>query len=433
MAAIHTVWKTRKSGERYKRFQLDYYDAEGRRVRKNFATKGAANDERIRVEGQLAGGVHVADAKSLTVAAGFAVFLDWFQGLVTKGLRAQSTWDQYDDHRNHVLRYPLANKKLSRLRTTDVKDCLDALTIDVSAEMAAKIKTTLSTAIDYCQQKGFLVGNPVGAAKVIETDRIDDEDQVEWPSKVEVKAIVETARAWAQANSQHYDAGRALAMVMLGFFNGPRPSELFGFERRAISLISNAPAAKVVQRLDRQGRLGAPKSKAGRRSLPLGTATVAALRAWVTNGLQGVPATKVRTGDGMRDALMLFPCVADDDRARQALKPGENRRPAQNVGKPMQYHIFYDHIWCPLLIQAGVTVTVPSTKGPPVEKPRFGPHYMRHVFASIMLEQKVAPKRVQVMMGHADFKLFMDTYGHLFEQEDIDAKIADQSEATILG
>jgi integrase len=352
---------------------------------------------------------------------------------VTAGARAQSTWDQYDDHVNHIKRYAVAKKKLSRLATPAVKDCLDALTIDVSIDIAGKVKTTFSTAVDWFQQKGWIVGNPVAAAKVIEVTRIDDEDEVAWPTKAEVKAIVDTARGWVQPDHPQFDNGRALAMVMLGFFNGPRPSELFGFERPAVTLLSNSPKARVVQRLDRQGRLGAPKSKAGRRELPLGVSTTAALRSWVTHGLQGVPPAEVYTDRGKRQALMLFPYLASDDRARQALKPGEQRKPAQDVGKPMQYHIFYRHIWEPLLIEAGVTRSTFDKDGAEILHPRFGPHYMRHVFASIQLEMKVPPKRVQVMMGHADFKLFMDTYGHLFEQDDIDAKTADATEASILG
>jgi integrase len=433
MASVHPIWKKRKNGERFKRFQLSYYDAAGKRVRKNYATAGAANAERVRVEGQMAAGTHIADAKSLLVGPALAQWLDYFAGLVKAGLRAQSTWDQYDDHVNHIKRYAVAKKRLSRMATPAVKDCLDALTIDVSVEMAGKVKTTFSTAVDWFQQKGWIVGNPVAAAKVIEVTRVDDADQVGWPTKAEVKAIVDTARSWTQPDHPQFDHGRALAMVMLGFFNGPRPSELFAFERPSVSLLSNAPKAKVVQRLDRRGVLGAPKSKAGRRELPLGVSTTAALRAWVTHGLQGVPPAQVHTDKGPRQALMLFPYLAGDDRARQALKPGEQRRPCTDIGKPMQYHIFDDHIWTPLLIEAGVTRSTFDAKGNEIPHPRFGPHYMRHVFASIQLEMKVPPKRVQVMMGHADFKLFMDTYGHLFEQDDVDAKTADATETAILG
>ena len=433
MAVVRTITRARENGERYKRFQLDYYDADGQRHKKNFKTFAAADSERIRVEGQIAGGTHIPDSKSLTVIAGLRAWLAWYAQLVVKGLRQQSTWDQYDDHVNHIGRHDIAGLKLSRLRTSNVQTFLDAFLLDTSPELSAKVKTTFSTAIDWCQQKEWIAGNPIGAAAVVQTDRIDDEEDVPWPTKAEVKAIIDTARGWANPASPNYDAGRALAMLMLGFFNGPRASELLGFERKALTL-SNAPDIKVVQRLDRQGRLGAPKSKAGRRALPLWPATVAALKSWLRDGLPGIPATKVTVGQGKsRDALMLFPYLSADDRARQALKKGEQRRPAEGIGKPMQYHIFYHHIWSPILIEAGVVTTEWDAEGNEIATPRFGPHYMRHVCASILIAQKIPHKRVQVLIGHSDFKLFMDTYGHLFEDKDADAVNAQQSENSILG
>jgi hypothetical protein len=66
-----------------------------------------------------------------------------------------------------------------------------------------------------------------------EMEDLDREDaEIEIPEKAEVAAII--AQAEAQALE---DKGRALAMLSLGFFAGPRPSELLAIERAALTLV----------------------------------------------------------------------------------------------------------------------------------------------------------------------------------------------------
>ena len=54
------------------------------------------------------------------------------------------------------------------------------------------------------------------------------------------------------------------------------------------------------------------------------------------------------------------------------------------------------------------------------KQPAFGPHTLRHVYASLQIEQGVSPKRLQRLMGHATLKLTLDTYGHLWPDESAD-------------
>ena len=52
---------------------------------------------------------------------------------------------------------------------------------------------------------------------------------------------------------------------------------------------------------------------------------------------------------------------------------------------------------------------------------RWGLHDFRHAVASLWIEQRVNPKRVQYLMGHSSITVTFDTYGHLFEQSERDA------------
>jgi integrase len=42
-------------------------------------------------------------------------------------------------------------------------------------------------------------------------------------------------------------------------------------------------------------------------------------------------------------------------------------------------------------------------------------HDLRHTFAALMVAADVHPKTLQVLMGHKDIRVTMDTYGHLYE------------------
>ena len=49
----------------------------------------------------------------------------------------------------------------------------------------------------------------------------------------------------------------------------------------------------------------------------------------------------------------------------------------------------------------------------------FGPHMLRHVYASLQIERGVTPKRLQKLIGHSSLKMTLDTYGHLNAPENM--------------
>ena len=55
------------------------------------------------------------------------------------------------------------------------------------------------------------------------------------------------------------------------------------------------------------------------------------------------------------------------------------------------------------------------------------------VFASLWIEQRVSPKRIQYWMGHSSIQVTFDLYGHLFEQAEQDASIASAIEQMLVG
>ncbi|MBS0274195.1 MAG: tyrosine-type recombinase/integrase [Proteobacteria bacterium] len=69
---------------------------------------------------------------------------------------------------------------------------------------------------------------------------------------------------------------------------------------------------------------------------------------------------------------------------------------------------------------APVQFAFPNEEGGVWSYPIFSPHMLRHVYASLQIEHGVTPKRLQKLIGHATLKITLDTYGHLWPDEDAD-------------
>ncbi|HLJ21873.1 MAG TPA: tyrosine-type recombinase/integrase, partial [Stellaceae bacterium] len=70
-------------------------------------------------------------------------------------------------------------------------------------------------------------------------------------------------------------------------------------------------------------------------------------------------------------------------------------------------------------------------------KPRIVPRYpincLRHVAASLMIEDGLNPKQLQARMGHSSVKVTYDLYGHLFDEAEADNATATRIEAMLSG
>jgi integrase len=169
----------------------------------------------------------------------------------------------------------------------------------------------------------------------------------------------------------------------------------------------------VRQRANLWSELGAPKSAAVYRDIPLSPVVVNILREWKL----ACPKLKQRQVDGSETARLwlVFPKGA-----------GHVESHANIVNRG-----FYA-----AQRAAGVTAPDPDERdeaGNPIMKPKYGLHALRHFFASWAIEQGFSPKRVQTLLGHSSIQMTFDVYGHLFPNpEDDHARFA-AAERTILG
>lgn len=376
------TWKT-PNGEKRTAFVFTYQDGNGQRHRTQFARKADAEAERIRVEGELAGGIHVPDKASLTVADAAMRFLADFHTLVRTGKRERSTYDAYETQvERHLKPYAVSSRKLSRLNGPDCTAYARALEENLSDAMATRVFTLFRQILRFAQSHGWIVAAPAEAVSIRTAGDRTDEDSVVIPPKAQLKALYETARDFDTT-------GQAEAMVAVLMFAGLRASELRGLPRRDLFLADGR--IRVSQRADRWQTIGAVKTANGRRTVTVAPLVVDALKRW----LKSAPPS---------DLGLVFPT---------------------GVGTVESYTNLYHRLWTPLMVKAGLT----AADG----KPLFALHALRHVACSLWIEQGATPKQVTTWAGHASIQFTMDRYGHLWSDPTADSAIAAAAQRAIFG
>src|SRR5262249_5582877 len=155
---------------------------------------------------------------------------------------------------------------LARLTTTAVEAFRDDLLRACSRPMARKVLTSLKSILGEAQRRGLVAHNPAQPVRV-DVKRRDQRKLVAWrdiPSKEEAQSILAKAE------------GRWRPLFVTATFTGMRMSELRGlawdnvnFDRKVIH---------VRQRANLWGEIGAPKSAAGDREIPMSPMVVNTLR-----------------------------------------------------------------------------------------------------------------------------------------------------------
>lgn len=193
--------------------------------------------------------------------------------------------------------------------------------------------------------------------------------RVEIPEKAKVKMLIDAAKKIGD---------REHAFVCLGFFCGLRASELRGLPR------SNVKKDHIIisQRADQWGKIGAPKTQKSTRKIPMGKYTAKAVHKWL----------------GKAKGTLVF---------------------GSSVDTPIVYQNLRNRLWEPLFEAAELKET-------------YGFHVMRHVCASLWIEQDYKPKQIQEMLGHSTIAMTMDTYGHLWQNDDA-GEMVTMAEKSIMG
>ena len=325
--------------------------------------------------GEIARGVHTPESTSITVAQAGEL---WIEAGEIERLE-RSTLRQYRNHLRLHIEPLIGNVKLARLSTPAVEGFCDELLKTGSRAMARKVLASLKSILGEAQRRGLVAHNPAQPVKVDLKRRGQRKLAVgrDIPSKQEVQTILAKAE------------GRWRPLLVTAVFSGLRSSELRGLAWDDVDF--DDKVIHVRQRADHWGAMGAPKSAAGDRMIPMSPMVFNALREW-----------------------------------RLACPKGEARLVFPNGNGNVENHAnIVNRGFCPLQVEAGMV----DEKG----KPKYGLHALRHFFASWTIERGFSPKRLQTLLGHSSIQMTFDVYGHLFPSlEDDHAKFA-AGELAIMG
>lgn len=379
------TWST-ANGDKREAWRVSYSDSAGERRHKQFDLKRDADAFRIKVEGELAIGIHTADAASVTVGEACDIW-------IRKGEADDLEWGTIKQRKELVrlhIRPLLGSEKLSRLTMPKIEAFKDSLLETRSRVMAGKVVRALSSVLLEAMRQGLVAQNV--ARGVVVKKKGKDRAPIIIPTVEELKAMLDAA--------QHRDneAPETYPLLLLAISTGLRASELRGLRWSDLDLA--AGTVTIRQRADQRGVIGKCKSWAAYRTIPLAEAVVNAFKRW---------------------KLRCPPCDLD-----LVFPNGE--------GRPIHVNNLREYRWEPVLKAIGAATPTgrKDVKGRDVWEHKYGLHDLRHACASRWIKQKIDLKRLTTWLGHSSVQITLDIYGHLIKDEQEDAAIVAASVAELM-
>lgn len=194
-------------------------------------------------------------------------------------------------------------------------------------------------------------------------------------------------------------------MAFVDVRTGLRLGELVVLRPEDVVLDGKRPHIKVVRALKDDGSIGSPKSVKSRREVTISSEVAEVLAPRLAGKRRGdlifpSPRGVLWHENNLRRRHWL-PAVAEASRC-EAHPPPLPDKPARGPRRKLRVD----------------EVSACMCPGRLKRLPRF--HDLRHTHVSLLVEAGWSPKRVQLRVGHANYQVTMDIYGHLWERDDSD-------------
>ena len=281
----------------------------------------------------------VYDSGSLTVGEYLGKWLGSVRGTVR-----ERTWKRSEEMVRLHLVPVLGKTRLDRLSALQLQTLYSSkLDSGLSARTVRMIHATLHKAMKQAVRWSLI---PRNVAEAVDPPR-ERGTEIRPLDEGQVRGLLKAA-----------EGDKLHALYVLAVTTGMRSGEILGLRWEDVDLRAGT---LQVRRTVFNGRIEAPKTSKGRRSIGLTQTSVTALR------------------DHPRVGEWVF-CT--------------------RVGTPMSVHNLHNRSWKPLLREAGLPLDT-----------RF--HDLRHTCATLLLTKGVHPKIVQEMLGHSSISITLDIYSHV--------------------
>jgi len=287
-----------------------------------------------------------------------------YVGKGRSGFRESTRHDYRRDLEKYALTYFDSRKQLAAVTPRDVAGLVAWLCKQpapggtLTDASVRRILNPLRSCFATARQEGLIRMNPAHAIALPHRPRVDDEeDEVRALSRDQLAVLL------AVVDVRHRTLFRVLAAT------GLRISEAFALQWKHVHLDGSHPHVKV-RRAYTRGTMEPPKTRFGRRDVPLCADLVRELR------------ERRRDAEWPRDDDLVFPSLTgtplmDGNLRKRTLKPA-----AEEAGAP----------WA-------------------------GFHTFRHTCASMLFERGANAKQVQRWLGHHSPAFTLDCYVHLLADD----------------
>jgi integrase len=327
----------------------------GRRLSFTADTRHDCQEWLKKTSGQIDGGLTFASTR-ITLGE----FLSgWLSSL--KPSKRPRTWTHYEQVSRTYILPNLERIKVKDLRPEHIQSLYDGmLDKGVGVFTVLKVHTVLHSALSHAVRTGVIGRNPASLT-ILPKEPAD-----------EMKILDESQVSQMLVAAQD---SRLEVLLHLAVVTGMRQMELLGLKWTDLDWVNQTiKVERQLLRPDGEGvKFGPPKTKFGKRSLALGSTTIAVLR----SHYEGQHNERKSTGDNWHEYGLIFP---------------------NSLGGPIHpRNLLRD--FKKLLRDVGLPVI------------RF--HDLRHTAASLMLNHGIPVIVVSRRLGHAKPSITLDIYGHM--------------------
>jgi integrase len=299
-----------------------------------------------------------------------------FEGRRGKDPVSKATMAGYE-YRAEIMKAYGWEKELHALEAPDIVAFRSWLLRHYPRDLARKVLSSFHSMIIQMNEQGVISHDPARTVTILADSRYAE--PVKIPSIAEVRLNLETADRLANSSNEQIARAwkRYRPMIYLAADSGMRPQEYLALPEAAL----RESGVAVIQALGRDNEIGPPKTKAGRRFIPVGTETLRMVRHYADRHAQNELVFSTKQG-----------------------------------GSYQSYRHYLRSGWHRLMDKSGLMVET-EEQGETSVKPKYTPYSLRHFYASMLIDQQKNLKFIQTVMGHADMSTTFDVYGHLIQEQ----------------
>lgn len=371
----------KRVGKKGTTYQVRYPDrtAKSGYTYKTFKTLKAARD--FRESGQLQQTSKPRQSNVQTVGKAIDMWLDVCEqeGRDDRDPVSPSTLENYRWRARTMRAYPWPCT-LQEMEEADVVEFRSWLKRVCTNDQAQKVLSSFHSVLIEMERRGIIHQDPARNVTIRKSQR--HKEPVRIPSIEEMQTILSAADRLANSRNNEIAAAweRYRTMIYLAADSGMRPQEYLVLPTAAL----DERGVRIVQALDRSNRIGPPKTKAGRRYIPVSSQALDMARHYAER-------------HGNLDFVF----------------------PTRREGGYQRYNVYVRRGFHKLMEEAGMTTEV--NEGASTKKVRrYTPYSLRHFFASMLIEKNTSLKYIQTVMGHENIKMTFDVYGHIIRKKETD-------------